>query len=96
MKAELLEHTKVVDEEGNTIEMTLWKLHKPSSDKPHGFKYSLVYINAGERVIGYDNAEGKGDHRHIRGKEKPYRFTDVWKLVQDFHRDIEKFKRGEL
>jgi len=96
MKAELIDHTKVVDEEGNTIEITLWKLPEPTEDKPHGYKYSLVYINAGERVIGYDNAEGKGDHRHIRGKEKPYRFTDVWKLAQDFHKDIERYNRGEL
>lgn len=96
MKAELVDHTKVVDEAGNTIEMTLWKLSKPTADKPHGYKYSLVYINAGERVIGYDNAEGKGDHRHVLGKERPYKFSGVHKLIGDFYRDIERYKRGEL
>ena len=69
---------------------------KPTDDKPHGYKYSLVYIVEDKRVIGYDNAESKGDHRHIRGEVKPYRFIDIWKLIEDFHRDIEKFKRGEL
>lgn len=96
MQAELIDHIKVVDELGNTIEMKLWKLPKPAKDRPHGYKYSLVYISGNERVIGYDNAEGKGDHKHIRGKEKPYQFTDMRKLIQDFHRDIERFRRDEL
>lgn len=96
MKAELVEHSKIIDESGNTIEIKLWHLPKPTKDKPHGYKYSLVYIVEDERIIGYDNAEGRGDHRHIRRTEKPYRFIDVWKLTQDFYKDIEKFKRGEL
>ncbi len=96
MKAELIEHSRVIDESGNTVEINLWKLPKPTEDKPHGYKYSLVYIVENERIIGYDNAESKGDHTHIRGTVKPYKFSDVWKLIQDFYRDIEKFKRGEL
>lgn len=96
MKAELIEHSKVIDESGNTIEINLWRLPKPTEDKPQGYKYSLVYIVEDERVIGYDNAEHKGDHRHLRGTVKPYKFTNIRKLIQDFYRDIEKFKRGEL
>ena len=37
-------------------------------DKPHGYRYSLAYIVDGERVIGYDNGEGKGDHDTTGGK----------------------------
>lgn len=96
MKAESIEHSKVIDESGNITEINLWKLQKPTEDKPHGYKYSLVYIVENERIIGYDNAEDKGDHIHIRGTVKPYKFRDVWKLIQDFYKDIEKFKRGEL
>ncbi|OGW28634.1 MAG: hypothetical protein A2X59_03525 [Nitrospirae bacterium GWC2_42_7] len=96
MKAELIEYSKVIDELGNTVEINLWKLPEPTEDKPHGYKYSLVYIVGDKRVIGYDNAERKGDHRHIRGTVKPYKFINVWKLIQDFYRDMEKFKRGEL
>jgi len=44
--------------------MKIWQV-PVSEDKPHGYKYSLVYIVGGERLIGYDNAEGKGDHRHF-------------------------------
>ena len=38
---------------------------------------------------------GKGEHRHYRETERPYRFKIVGKLVADFYDDIEKFKRGE-
>ena len=95
MKAERIEHTKVIDELGNTIEIKLWKLPEATEDRPYSYKYSLVYIVGDVRVIGYDNAEGKGDHKHIKGNEQAYKFTNVRKLIHDFYRDIEKFKGGK-
>jgi len=41
-------------------------------------------------------AEGLGDHRHVKGKIEPYKFTSLRKLTEDFHNDIERYKRGEL
>jgi len=41
-------------------------------------------------VIGYDNERGKGDHRHIGGKEEFYAFTTVDALIADFIADVEK------
>ncbi len=96
MKARLVRHDRVIDEFENVIEVKMWQLPKPTKDRPHGYKYSLVYIVDGIRVIGYDNAEGKGDHRHIRDKIEHYRFISIKRLTQDFYRDIERFKRGEL
>lgn len=93
--ARLVRHDKVVDELGNIVEIKMWRLLKPSPDKPHGFKYSLVYIAGNRRVIGYDNAEGKGDHRHYGERELPYTFTTLQRLAQDFTGDIGKYKRGE-
>lgn len=91
MKARLIRHTKVTDELGNTLEMKLWQV-APASDKPHGFKYSLVYIVNGERAIGYDNGERQGDHRHYGNIQEPYAFTSLKKLADDFLADIERFK----
>ena len=54
-----------------------------------------VYIVDGVRVIGYDNAEGRGDHRHYRETERPYLFKGRSQLAADFYDDIEKYKRGE-
>jgi len=96
MRASLVRRIKVIDELENTIEIKMWQLPKATKDKPHGYKYSLVYVVGGKRIIGYDNAERKGDHRHIRETTEPYRFTSLKKLASDFYRDIERFKRGEL
>ncbi len=95
MKAKLIRHDKITDELGNTTEIRLWSVPK-SADKPHGFKYSLVYIVNSRRIIGYDNAEGKGDHRHHKERETPYLFESLEKMAEDFYRDVEAYKRGEL
>ena len=93
MKGELIKHDKITDELGNTVEIKLWKV-QVTKDKPHGFKYSLVYIVNGERAIGYDNSERKGDHRHYKDKTEPYNFVNLEKLIEDFYHDIEKYKEG--
>ena len=95
MEALLIRHEKVTDELGNTMEVKLWKI-PPAADKPHGFKYSLVYIVAGQRVIGYDNGEGKGDHRHYGDKEEPYGFVSIRQLADDFLTDVENFKKERM
>lgn len=94
MKATLIRHEKVTDELGNTVEIKLWRI-PVSSDKPHGFKYSLVYIVSGQRVIGYHNGEGKGDHRHYLDREEPYGFLSPQQLADDFLANVENFKRRE-
>lgn len=95
MKAQLVHYSKDIDKDGNTVEMTIWKV-PVTQDKPYGFKYSLVYIVNGERVVGYDNSESKGDHRHIRDKELLYKFRGIRQLLKDFYRDIKNIKEGKL
>ena len=96
MKAYLVKYVKALDELGNTIEIKIWQLPEPTRDKPHGYRYSLAYIADGKRVIGYDNAEGKGDHRHYGNIEKGYQFKGIDKMLEDFYKDIEKYKRGQI
>lgn len=76
--------------DGNMVEMTIWRLPSPDAQRPHGLKYSLFYGRPGERIVGYDNETGKGDHRHYRGREEPYAFVDVETLVADFLADVRK------
>jgi hypothetical protein len=64
--------------------VTIWLVPEPVPPSGHRFKYSLVYITKGVRVIGYDNERGKGDHRHLHGQETPYRFDGIAKLLADF------------
>ena len=75
--------------------MKIWQV-PDSKDKPHGLKYSLVHIQNGKRVIGFDNSEGKGDHKHYRVKEYGYDFTSVDNLIKDFNSMIEKIRRDRL
>lgn len=90
MKTTLILHTKEVEGE-EIVEIKIWQVPK-SKDKPHGVKYSIVYVKRDKRLIGYDNAEGKGDHRHFFEKEDPYLFTNIWDLLNDFKKDLKKLR----
>ena len=89
MKADLLTRYSKELTESTFVEMVVW--HVPNSVNPsqHNFKYSLVMIENGVRVIGFDNERGKGDHCHIDGKELPYSFTGVDQLLEDFIAAVE-------
>lgn len=95
MKARLVRHDKGYDESDNIIEIKMWEV-QVTPDRPHGYKYSLVYVVQGKRVIGYDNAEGKGDHRHYRDRVEPYKFEGLGKLAEDFYSDVQRYREGRL
>ena len=65
--------------------------HRECGQAPQALSYLLAHIVDGKRVVGYDNGEGKGDHRHYRGKEEPYHFVDVDRLFDDFYADIRRY-----
>jgi hypothetical protein len=75
--------------------MVLWQLPQRTSDRPHGLKYRLHYgLADGTCVVRYDNESGKGDHKHIEGREQSFVFKDVEALVADFLEEIEKTRKG--
>ena len=89
MKADLILKHKDVTSEGHIIEMTVWSLPKALPPSGHLFKYSLVYIVDGKRVVGFDNERGKGDHCHLDGKERSYQFVNIDQLVYDFIQQVD-------
>lgn len=91
-KGKLVLHTRYVDEQGGLVEMKVYDVPRTPTT-PHGFKYSLVYIRDGQRLIGYDNHEHKGDHRHSRAATSPYVFTTIERLIEDFRRDVQAIKK---
>jgi hypothetical protein len=95
MKAKLIFYRKNIEPNGDIVEMKIWMV-SISKRAPSGLKYSLAYIKEGKRIIGYDNAEGKGHHRHYKSKELAYDFRDVDNLIKDFYKDVEKVRRGAL
>lgn len=80
--------------DGAIVEMTIWRLPEPVPGSSHPVKYRLFYGYAGQRIVGYDNERGKGDHRHVRGRQRPYRFSTVEQLIADFLSDVQRV-RGE-
>jgi len=94
MKATRLFYDKAVLPDGGVVDMTIWRLPAQSAERPHGLKYSLFYGRDGERIVGYDNERGKGDHKHLGTTQVPYRFVNVEKLVADFLADVERATHG--
>ena len=92
MKATLLVHTKEIRDDGSIIEIVVWELPEPLPPSKHGFKYRLFYGRPGQEHVRYDNERGKGDHRHINGRESPYAFASVDQLLDDFERDVDDWR----
>jgi hypothetical protein len=61
--------------DGSIIEMKIWEVPESVPGSRHRLKYSLFYGRPGQRLIGYDNERGRGDHRHVEGKQQPYTFS---------------------
>ena len=94
-KAELFFFERVHYQDGAILEMKLWRVPLRVPPSAHEFKYSLFYGRPGVREVGYDNERGKGDHKHFRNKQIPYRFETVEKLIADFLADV-RTVRGEI
>ena len=92
MKARLITRHKDVSPEGWITEISIWRVPEPVPPSSHLFKYSMVFVVDGNRVIGFDNERGKGDHCHINGKEAPYHFSGLKKLAEDFIAEVETWK----
>ena len=90
MKGELVRNRKLVLPDGAIVEYVIWELPEPVPGSNHRFKYRLYFGRGGIRIVGFDNERGKGDHCHFDGSEKPYSFTTVDQLLDDFFGEIER------
>ncbi|CAN7395883.1 DUF6516 family protein [Phyllobacterium sp. LjRoot231] len=90
MDAVLLERSKQVFPDGMVMEIVIWKVPEPVPGSTHLFKYRLYFGWNNERIVGFDNERGKGDHCHLDGKEYPYRFTTPEALLDDFRAELLK------
>jgi hypothetical protein len=73
---------------GGVVELVVWRVPEPVPPSEHPFKYRLVFVRDGKRLVGYDNERGKGDHRHLGKTELPYLFVDETRLLEDFWQDV--------
>lgn len=54
-----------------------------------------MYAVEGVRIVGFDNERGKGDHQHLGALERPYLFTTVDRLVEDFIAAVDAARGGD-
>jgi hypothetical protein len=88
--AVLIEKTRKVIDETAFFEVVLWHLPEPVPGSAHPFKYRLALVVEGECVLRYDNERGKGDHRHMAGREDTIEFTTLEALFDAFQADMER------
>lgn len=88
MIAVLLLHERIELPDDVVVEIAIWRLPQPTPDRPHALKYRLYFERRGKCLVRYDNESGKGDHKHVGGKEKPYQFVSVRRLREDFWADV--------
>lgn len=94
MKAVLVLRRREMLAGGIAVEMVIWQLPAPTSERPHGFKYRLQAHRAGRTLVRYDNETGKGDHRHYGRREERYAFAGMERLIEDFIADVERLGGG--
>lgn len=73
------------------VELVAWHLPRRLPGSEHVYKYRFALIVKGVNVLRYDNEAGKGDHRHVGGREFAYRFVDLEELQIDFWKDVEEW-----
>lgn len=91
MKARLLLKQRQQLADSLFWEIVVWQVPNPVEPSQHDYKYSLVLIESGVRVIGFDNERGKGDHLHRGGQEFSYGFVTVDQLIDDFFAEVDQW-----
>jgi hypothetical protein len=91
VKATLVVRHRITYEEEHFAEVVVWAVPQPLAGCVHAYKYRLAFVAHGECVLRYDNEAGKGDHRHVGGREGKYHFSTLDRLFADFERDIRRF-----
>ena len=90
MKARQHTNQKIKLPDGSIVSVVIWVLPEKDAGRPHRLKYRLNYCVAdGSTLVRYDNEHGKGDHKHLAGKEEPYQFQDIDTLLNDFWKDVD-------
>lgn len=91
-RATLVIDRKLNRVDGSIIQAMVWELPVPLTGSLHHFKYRLYFGKDGTCIVRFDNEQGKGDHKHIRGVEYPYQFKDIATLLKDFREAIREYE----
>lgn len=87
-KATLVIERKENHADGGIIQAVVWELPIPLKGSMHRYKYRLYFGKSGVCLVRFDNEQGKGDHKHVKGIESAYQFKDIPTLLKDFREAI--------
>ncbi|MAG08230.1 hypothetical protein CMO89_02055 [Candidatus Woesearchaeota archaeon] len=95
----IIEPNREVTEKGNIIAFSAWEV-PVSKFYPEGVKYSLVLICDNKRVIGFDNYNNEGHHKHylkenVLVKEK-LKFKSLEDTINRFLEEVDRFENKEV
>ncbi|MFH1182394.1 MAG: DUF6516 family protein [Candidatus Woesearchaeota archaeon] len=90
-KSRLLRYSRFNLRGGENVAIRVWEVPK-DANYPEGLKYSFAYIRGQRRILGYDNYEGKGHHRHLGEGESEIRFRSVEEIERQFKKEVKKLR----
>ena len=93
MKAELVLRERAIVAEDAFAELRIWRVPSRVRGSDHDFKYALAFVVRRRCVLRYDNEAGEGDHRHVGDIEEPYAFTSPQRLLADFWKDVDAWRK---
>lgn len=91
MSKEIIRKGTFTTEKGNLIVLVAWRVPK-SSYYPEGIKYSFQLICKGKRVVGYDNYNNEGHHRHFLSIKEKIEFRGLKETRKMFFKVVEIFE----
>jgi hypothetical protein len=94
MKARLLLDERQPLRADAFVVLRVWAVPEAVRGSVRRYKYSLALAVGGICVLRYDNEAGKGDHKHVGDVEVPYDFRTAAQLIEDFWRDVDRWKPG--
>jgi hypothetical protein len=92
MKAELIIKQRLILTETLFVEAVVWKVAPPVRGSDHTFKYRLALVSGGVCVLRYDNEVGKGEHKHVDGREVAFAFVYLDTLLDAFFAEVEQWR----
>ncbi|MDX9765808.1 MAG: DUF6516 family protein [Ectothiorhodospiraceae bacterium] len=89
----MLTNRRECRDDGSMVQVVIREVPEAIPPCTHRYKYRLAFVVDGACVVRYDNERGKGDHRHFRQSETPYRFSTPERLIEDFMNDVTRWER---
>lgn len=83
-----------ITDEPEVLDIRVWSV-PTTKEHASGVNYSVNYRIGNTPIIRYDNDEGKGDHRHIFGKEESVEFRSYKEIIKEILK-IRKEKSKEI